>query len=168
MKNNFRRILHSFSAQASFSPFPFPQEPVDPISDVIASLDNSENYDIIEYDYITKTERVIPWESIPDYSRTTTTTYELASMQQVLSGRQTENTVSPFAIINPDDEFFLTPPKTSRGVPTTPYSGVVFILAEIDSDHDGIVDKYERGTGFLVSPNVVVTCSALCGCHQQA
>ena len=102
---------------------------------------------------------MIPWESISDYSRTTTTTYELASMQQVLSGRQTKNTVSPFAIINPDDEFFLTPPKTSRGVPTTPYSGVVFILAEIDSDHDGIVDDYERGTGFLVSPNVVVTCA---------
>ena len=45
----------------------------------IASLDNSENYDIIEYDYITKTERVIPWESISDYSSTTTTTYELDS-----------------------------------------------------------------------------------------
>lgn len=104
-------------------------------------------------------ERLIPWESIPDYGSTTTTTYELDSMQQVLSGRQTENTVSPSAIINPDDEFFLTPPKTSRGVPTTPYSGVVFILAEIDSDHDGIVDQYERGTGFLVSPNVVVTCA---------
>ncbi len=79
MKNNLKQIFASLLCASLFFSFSVSADAADLISDTIASLDNSENYDIIEYDYITKTERVIPWESISDYSSTTTTTYELDS-----------------------------------------------------------------------------------------
>ena len=79
MKNNLKQIFASLLCASFFFSFSVSADAAALISDPIASLTNSENYDIIEYDYITKTERVIPWESISDYSSTTTTTYELDS-----------------------------------------------------------------------------------------
>ena len=37
-------------------------------------------YDLVEYDYVNRTERIISADEIFDYSATTTTTYELDSM----------------------------------------------------------------------------------------
>ena len=136
----------------------------DALSDILASLDTVKKYDIIGYDYVTGNEQVISWESIPNYSSTTSTTYELAAMASELprlaqmKAAQAEFSVSPFSVIDPSKPYTLTPPKTGSTY-NVPYSGVVYLMLGIDWDSDGITDlpNWSRATGFMVAPDVMVT-----------
>lgn len=113
--------------------------------------------DLIEYDYVNKTERIISPDEIFDYSATTTSTYELDSMAAYVA--QLEQVASPALIVDPDGSFERTSPKDSNGDPVVPYSGVVYLMIGIDWDDDGITDYYDanRGTGFMVGPDVMAT-----------
>ncbi|MBQ8497420.1 MAG: trypsin-like peptidase domain-containing protein [Clostridia bacterium] len=118
--------------------------------------DQPENY--LEYDYINKTYRTIPIDSIPDYASMTTTTYELDSMAAELPrltaiNRAMESTVLPFSIVDKTKSFIHTPPTTD------PYSGVVLLLTWVDINGNNIAEdnEWKRGSGFMVAPDVMVT-----------
>ncbi len=64
---------------------------VSPLSILAQSnaTDYSE-YDLIEYDYVNKTERIISADEMYDYSAVTSTTYELSNMASYLENNASE------------------------------------------------------------------------------
>ena len=131
----------------------------------------SDEYDLIEYDYINKTERIISADEVYDYSAVTSTTYELSNMASSLENNVSKE-ASTFNIIDPNASFDKTSPTDSNGNPVAPYSGVMYLMigVNMDFDSDGIVDMYvadySHGTGFLVAPDVLVT-AAHCICLEE-
>lgn len=164
MKKSLRTILAALLTLCFMLAFAVSAGAAEAAAAVIGNLGRRESGDIIEYDYINKTERVIPADSIPDYAATTTTTYELPSMASELARLATmaetnaamEGGASTFSIIDPSKPFVKTPPKVN-GASSTPYSGVLFLRLGFDVTGDGETDAYGRGTGFLVAPDVLVT-----------
>ena len=65
MKKARKRIFASLLCVCFFIAFSITAGAADALSDILASLDTVEKYDIIEYDYITKTKRVIPMGEHP-------------------------------------------------------------------------------------------------------
>ncbi len=134
-------------------------------AEIIGDIISTNNIgDLVEYDYVNKTYRTIPASSIPDYASMTTTTYELERMATELktlpaTALSADLTTDPL-YVNPNAPFELSPPIIN-GVKQTPASGSVFLLIGVDDTRDnnldGQTDYYERGTGFLVSPTVMVT-----------
>ena len=126
-------------------------------TDAFGLFETFDEGDLIEYDYVSKTQRVIPAEEIFNYAATTTTTYELPSMASELArlSEMEAPQAQPTSIISPLD-FTLSPPfNYGRYQPRS--SGTMLLLLGIDEDGDGTTDRFERGTGFMVSPNVMVT-----------
>lgn len=126
-------------------------------TDASGLFETFDEGDLIEYDYVSKTQRVIPAEEIFNYAATTTTTYELPSMASELArlSEMEAPQAQPTSIISPLD-FTLSPPfNYGRYQPRS--SGTMLLLLGIDEDGDGTTDRFERGTGFMVSPNVMVT-----------
>ncbi len=122
----------------------------------------SSEYDLIEYDYITKTERVISFDEIFDYSAVTSNTYELSGMSSYLQSSALLNEKqgnSTFSIVDPTVNFERTSPIDSDGNPVSPYSGIVYLMMGYDITGDGVADwgTEDRGTGFMVAPDVMVT-----------
>ncbi len=124
----------------------------------------NNNSDLIEYDYINQTYRTISASEIPDYA-STATTYELDCLSDdldILSNLAlSSNTEIAPMYINPNAPFVLSPPVVN-GVKQVPASGTMILMIGIDylekdGNLDGQTDEYARGTGFLVSPNVMVT-----------
>lgn len=114
-------------------------------------------YDLVEYDYVNRTERIISADEIFDYSATTTTTYELDSMATYVA--ELEQKVSPCGIIDPSGSYDQTSPVDANGNPVPVYSGVMYVMIGLDTDGDGFTNNPAAGraTGFLVAPNVLVT-----------
>lgn len=134
-------------------------------AEIIGDIISTNSYgDLVEYDYVNKTYRTISASSIPDYASTTTTTYELERMATELKALPatalSANLTADPLYVNPNAPFELSPPIIN-GVKQTPASGSVFLLIGVDDTRDnnldGQTDSYERGTGFLVSPTVMVT-----------
>lgn len=166
MKYFIRRTLAVTLVLCFILAFSFSAGAVDAVGDAVASLDKGESGNLIEYDYITKTKRIIPLDSIPDYASMTQTTYELEGMRSELTrlaemstgiSIDTGSSVSPL-YLDPTKPYVKTPPKVN-GVPVDPYSGVVFLqMKHRRVDEDGFERiGYSRATGFLVAPDVVVT-----------
>ncbi len=124
-------------------------------TDASGLFETFDEGDLIEYDYVSKTQRVIPAEEIFNYAATTTTTYELPSMASELArlSEMEAPQAQPFSIIDPDNPFALTPPRVN-GISQAPYSGVVLLL--LGYELNGRM-YYNRGTGFLAAPDVLVT-----------
>ena len=162
MKKTIKQIFSSLLCVCFLVVFSFSVGAAEALSEVIASLDTAEKYDIIEYDYVTGTKRVIPWESIPDYSSTTSTTYELAAIASELPklaqmrAAQAGASVSPFSVIDPDGPYTLTPPRTGNTY-NVPYSGVVYLMLGITLSSGSQHHTFSRATGFMVAPDVIVT-----------
>ncbi len=164
MKKSLRTILASLLALCFMFAFAASAGAAEAVYELIGQLETADYGNLIEYDYINKTERVIPMDSIPDYAATTTTTYELPRMASELArlaemaemNASMEGGASTFSIIDSSKPFVKTPPKVN-GVSATPYSGVLFIRLGFDLTGDGETDTFGRGTGFLVAPDVLVT-----------
>lgn len=165
MKKHFKRIFSLLFCICFFFAFALATGVTNVVAEFIPHPDTTNQANLIEYDYVNKIKRTISWEEIPDYSATTTTTYELPSMAGELSRLAAMNasiemgiSLSPQAVVDPTQQFELTAPK-SGDTPNHPYSGVIYLMLGIDFDNDGIVDTFtqKRGTGFLVAPDVVVT-----------
>lgn len=128
------------------------------------SLQNdSKNYDYTIYNYETQTETVIPYEQIPDYSNLYQTTRAFMNANEIPVSKET---------INFDKNISITDTNLSRAIinnnpriptpPTTaPHSGVLFLELGVDSDEDtdNEIDYISRATGFLVAPDILVTCA---------
>ncbi|MBO5047352.1 MAG: trypsin-like serine protease [Clostridia bacterium] len=138
---------------------------VDGISDTIDAIShNNKSYQLSYYDYTTNQHSLVTFNNVPNYAATTTTTHELNSLHQyarqfelmeestILS--QNENTISPNIIFDSKYGFLPHAPLTALGTPTTPYSGVM-CLRIVDTIDGSVTTNY--ATGFLVSPNVMVT-----------
>ena len=167
MKNLIRRTFAVTLALCFILAFSFSAGAVDAIGNVAQSLDKGESGNLVEYDYITKTKRIIPLDSIPDYASMTQTTYELEGMRSELArlaemnasmneGMDMDGGASTFSIFDSKKGFEKTPPATNN-MPNTPYSGVMFQLVGIDLDNHGDTEIYVQGTGFMVAPDVMVT-----------
>lgn len=164
MKKSLRTILAALLALCFMFAFAASAGAVEAVNELIGQLETVDYGNLIEYDYINKTERVIPMDSIPDYAATTTTTYELPRMASELArlaemtemNASMEGGASTFSIIDSSKPFVRTPPKTGN-VYNSPYSGVVFLRLGIDIDGDGLTNIFSRGTGFMVAPDVMVT-----------
>ncbi len=162
MKKTMKQLFSSLLCICFLVVFSFSVGAAEALSKVIASLDTSPKYDIIEYDYVTGTKRVIPWESIPDYSSSTSTTYELDAMAselprlaQMIAACQ-NTSASPFTVVDPDEPYIFTPPKTGN-VYNVPYSGVVYLMLGITLNNGSPYPNWSRATGFMVAPDVMVT-----------
>lgn len=123
-------------------------------TDASGLFETFDEGDLIEYDYVSKTQRVIPAEEIFNYAATTTTTYELPSMASELArlSEMEAPQAQPFAYVNPDNPYTMSPPVAGQ-----PSSGTMLLLLGIDIDNDGETNYFGRATGFMVSPNVMVT-----------
>ena len=116
----------------------------------VSSFDNGDFGDIVEYDYINKTERIISQDEIFDYASVTRTTYELDGMESELDRLAEMNAsmsigvdggASTLGLVNPDEPYTLSPP-VNNGVYQSPSSGTMLLLLGIDTDNDGGTDYY--------------------------
>ena len=166
MKKSLRTVLASLLALCFMFAFAASAGAAEAVDAWVSSFDNGDFGDIVEYDYINKTERIISQDEIFDYASVTRTTYELDGMESELDRLAEMNAsmsigvdggASTLGIIDSKKPFERTPPKTNN-VPATPYSGVVYLILGIDLDKDGSTDTLEASaTGFLVGPDVLVT-----------
>ena len=166
MKKSLRTVLASLLALCFMFAFAASAGAAEAVYELIGQLETVDYGNLIEYDYINKTERVIPMDSIPDYAATTTTTYELPRMASELArlaemaemNASMEGGASTFSIIDSSKPFVKTPPKVNN-LPTNPYSGVVYLWLGYDyyGYSDTPIRMYKRGTRFMVAPDVMVT-----------
>lgn len=62
MKKTMKQLFSSLLCICFLVVFSFSVGAAEALTEAIASLDTSQKYDIMEYDYVTGTKRVIPWE----------------------------------------------------------------------------------------------------------
>ena len=165
MKKSLRTILAALLALCFMFAFASSAGAVEAANAWVSSFDNGDFGDIVEYDYINKTERIISQNEIFDYASVTNTTYELDGMESELDRLAEMNAsmsvgvdggASTLGFVNPDEPYTLSPP-VNNGVYQSPSSGTMLLLLGIDTDNDGGTDYYGRATGFMVSPKVMAT-----------
>lgn len=148
MKKALKRIFASLLCACFCIAFSITAGAADALSDILASLDTVEKYDIIEYDYVTGNEQVISWESIPDYSKTVSSTFSLSNPATKAPEFHSYELSDSLPVLNQPVRTYLN---------GDPYSGVVYLALGVDTDFNGQTNRYGKATGFLVRPNVVVT-----------
>ena len=158
MKYFIRRTLAVTLVLCFILAFSFSAGAVDAVGDVIASLDKGDFGDVVEYDYINKTERILSKDEIFDYASVTKTTYELDGMIEYLSefsASESSMPNLPYSVVQPNHQFYLTMPYLNNTA-NHPYSGVMYLKMTYTDDVTGKSESY-RGTGFMVAPDVMVT-----------
>lgn len=118
-----------------------------------------ETYDLITYDYETKTETIIPANSITSYSDLyqTTSGFRYGTDTVVL---QTMSQSTILALTDEEDPYRNIPDNRFLSPPTVaPNTGVICFAVDFINDEGKTVTSL--GTGFLVAPDVIVTCAHL-------
>lgn len=125
MKKTIKRILASLLCVCFCIAFSITAGAADALSDILASLDTVEKYDIIEYDYVTGNEQVISWESIPDYSKTVSSTFSLSNPATKAPEFHSYELSDSLPVLNQPVRTYLN---------GDPYSGVVYLALGVDTE----------------------------------
>ena len=111
--------------------------------------------DYIEYDYLTKTERTIPYDTVRTFVSTSSNLEERASNvrftpEYTPPGLGQVDQIETHSIIGNDDRVRVNPNYS-------PYSRIVALRCGQDKNGDGIADSWSLGTGFMEGPDCLVT-----------
>ena len=162
MKNFFKKTLSVIMVICSIFTFSITTNATDKKSGALSIANDildifiQENYNLIEYDCMNKTERIISTTDITNYANFAKTTYELPAMiekQNFIVDCIEDDLILPTSIYD-NTPFILTPPKTNNVI-NNPYSGIVYLYVKGKDKNNQ--PAYYRGTGFMVAPDVMVT-----------
>lgn len=128
-----------------------------------SSQGDLHNHDYIIYDYDTQTETVIPYEQIFNHSNLYQTTRAFMNANKISISKETLilDTKKSITDINLSREIINDNPRIATPPTTAPHSGVLFLEMGVDddADSDNEIDYISRATGFLVAPDVLITCA---------
>lgn len=129
------------------------------VASVTASAETTgSSIPIVTYDYVTKTtsNSVLDMDELRSYNRELMTELEMneesanEAYNPALMADNAIGVLDPDSIIPPDDQVQVNPNYY-------PYSAVLMLRLGRDTDNDGSINVWSRGTGFLEGNDVMVT-----------